>query len=639
MRSRKFLPARSVRLGLADFGRSVIIACLLVGWPGPAWAAITGLNTSGQNTYTDGFSFTRDASWQVVAVPNLSGDNSVPWSPPDGQSVPYDAYVYSTIAGSWIGAAWNGSGFANGGIAVPNGTAYWIGADSIYAAPTGNGGTQRDTAFRTTFVNTGSAGNYRLNFAATGDNFISIYANGTVASTGTNRYTVTGGDQIGTTAGNFTTMINYDSVVPLLSGTNELYVIIGDLGGAVGMVFGGFAEPTLLTPYWAPAAGAGGTQTWNTTDTFWAPNANGSGTKDNWDNAVTYNSNAYFGGTPGVVTTSGTLNVNTINLTTSGYEITGGSGSRLNFFGVSGSTPAIKLASGVSGTINANFSGGGGNFYDLNITGTGAGRGTLTYGGNSSMSGAFGMTYNVTNANLVLNGTFSAGNAGISLASNASLAGTGRTTGGVLGAGTINPGPSGTNSGVLTAGAVLPSGGLDFTFVYSGTAPTYGDASNSVNDVLRLTGGAPFASALTSANTKTLFLNLTKAELVPGTILEGGFFTDVASDFTSFLNNQTWNNAGFQVYVLDNGGGTDNFLNGVGYYNWRNPAMFGWDQSLFLSTTPRTANFGSGGVNGQVMLLTVAVPEPTTLALLGVAGFGVAAAAAKRNRRARPGPA
>jgi hypothetical protein len=610
--------------------RSVVIACLLVGWPGPAWAAITGLTTSGQNTYTDGFSFTRDASWQVVAVPNLTGDNSVPWNPPNGQTVPYDSYVFSTIPGNWVGAAWNGSGFANAGIAVPNGTAYWIGADSIFTAPTGisGGGVsgQRDTAFRTTFVNTGSAGNYRLNFAATGDNFISIYANGTVTSTGTNRYTVTGGNQVGNTAGDFSTMVSYDSVVPLLSGTNELYVIIGDQGGAVGMVFGGFSQPTVLTPYWAPAAGAGGTQTWNTTDTFWAPAADGSGTKDNWDNAVTYNSNAYFGGTPGVVTTSGTLNVNTVNLTTSGYTITNGSGSRLNFFGVSGSTPAIKLASGVSGTINANFSGGSGNFYDLNITGTGSSPGTLTYGGNSTMGGQYGMTYNVTNANLVLNGTFSAGNAGIGLASNASLAGTGKTTGAVLGAGLINPGPSGTSSGILTAGAVLPSGGLDFTFVFSGTAPTYGDGSNSVNDVLRLTGGGPFASALTSANIMNVFLADLDAAGVATFLSEAGLgmkytgaiFTDADTNFLSSVVSGR-----YAFYFLGDGNGTAATINGQGYYGLRDIDP-NWTRTFAIGTEAVTANFASGSELGQVMTFTVAVPEPSTIALLGMAGIGIA---------------
>ena len=99
-----------------------------------------------------------------------------------------------------------------------------------------------------------------------------------------------------------------------------------------------------------------------------------------------------------------------------------------------------------------------------------------------------------------------------------------------------------------------------------------------------------------------------------------------AADFAALLYIATWNNAGFTVYVLGDGSGTDNFLNDQGNFNWRNPAMFGWDQSLFLSTVPQTANFGSGNVNGQVMLLTVAVPEPSTYALgLAAAGlFGLA---------------
>jgi hypothetical protein len=35
-------------------------------------------------------------------------------------------------------------------------------------------------------------------------------------------------------------------------------------------------------------------------------------------------------------------------------------------------------------------------------------------------------------------------------------------------------------------------------------------------------------------------------------------------------------------------------------------------------TTAETANFGSGPINGQVMTLTVAVPEPSSIALAGV---------------------
>jgi len=85
--------------------------------------------------------------------------------------------------------------------------------------------------------------------------------------------------------------------------------------------------------------------------------------------------------------------------------------------------------------------------------------------------------------------------------------------------------------------------------------------------------------------------------------------------------------------VLGDGNGTDNFINGQGYYNWRNPAMFGWDQSLFMSTTPETASFAGGTVNGQVMLLSIAVPEPCTIVLLGVGAAGLGYARFRRRTR------
>ena len=369
------------------------------------------------------------------------------------------------------------------------------------------------------------------------------------------------------------------------------------------------------TAYWAPGAGAGGTDTWNGSQgtTFWAPNSNGSGTKQPWNNGLA-SSVAVFGGTPGTVTTSGTVQSNQLSFTTNGYTVAGGTGSRVDFIG---SSPVVRLASGVSTTISANLGGSG----PLAISGTGS-RGRLNLAGNSTVSGGL----QVTNALLSLSGTVQ-GN--VSVAASAALGGTGRINGTVGGAGSVNPGNS---PGILTVESINPSEGLDFALEFSGTAPNYGNASSSVNDVLRLTGSTPFTTGLTSANTKTLFLNMTEAELAVGTILKGGFFTDLATDFTSLLNNQTWDNAGFQVYVLGDGNGTDNRLNGVGYYNWRNPAMFGWNQSLFLSTTAETADFGSGPINGQVMTLTVAVPEPSSIALAGV-GTCLAGLSCWRRRR------
>ena len=274
-----------------------------------------------------------------------------------------------------------------------------------------------------------------------------------------------------------------------------------------------------------------------------------------------------------------------------------------------GSSPAIQLSSGVAATINTNLVASG----PLAVTGTGT-RGTATLGGVITASDGV----QVTGANLKLAGTVQGD---VSVAATAALGGTGRINGTIGGAGTVAPGNS---PGILTADSVDPWSGLDFAFEFSGTAPNYANASASVNDVLRLTGTTPFISALTSANTKTLFLNFTEQQLAVGTILQGGFFTDADGDFLSLINNATWDNAGFTVYVLGDGNGTDNRLNGQGYYNWRNPAMFGWTQSLFASTEVVNANFTGGTETGRVLQLVVGVPEPSTyaMALAGLACGG-----------------
>jgi autotransporter-associated beta strand protein len=313
-------------------------------------------------------------------------------------------------------------------------------------------------------------------------------------------------------------------------------------------------------------------------------------------------------GTTNRVDASGTVAAATLTLT---GNVTEGSG---RTFALGGENAGVNV-----------YAGSIGNGTNLALLKDGSTTWRLT--GTSTYSGAT----TVAAGRLEVNGSL--GSTAVTVQSGATLGGSGSIGGTIGGAGTVNPGNS---PGILTAAAVDPSAGTDFVFEFSGTAPNYGNASASVNDVLRLTGSTPFISALSSANTKTLFLNFTKAELALGTTLEGGFFTDLRTDFTSLLNNQTWNNAGFQVYVRGDGNGTDNALDGVGYYNWRNPAMFGWDQSLFLSTVPRTANFGAGNVEGQAMLLTIAVPEPSAWAL-ALAGLACGGWALRRRRTGRTG--
>lgn len=313
----------------------------------------------------------------------------------------------------------------------------------------------------------------------------------------------------------------------------------------------------------------------------------------------------YSGSAQVLTLTSGT-SVTSIQITSSGYQLLGTGTNGFNFYA---DNREIRLGSGVSATIAAPV-----NSPSAGLLLTGSGSpgvlqlgGPVTVGGTTSVSGLLlNVSGTITTLELLLDAT-------------SKLGGTGQVNGVVAGAGSVSPGNS---PGILTATQVHPSGGLDFTFEFSGTVPNYASGTASVNDVLRLTGTTPFGAALTSANSKTLFLNFTKEQLSLGTVLKGGFFTDMDTDFTSLLNDNRSNNGGFAVYVLGDGLGTNASLNGQGYYNWRNAAMFGWQQSLFLSTTAETADFGSGSVNGRAMTFIVGVPEPSTCAM-GLAGAGL----------------
>jgi hypothetical protein len=365
--------------------------------------------------------------------------------------------------------------------------------------------------------------------------------------------------------------------------------------------------------YWAPGSGAGGNGTWTNSNAYWTTDAAGLTTKQPWTNGVGV---AYFGGASGTVSVGENVAVNQVYFTTGGYAVQS-AGGQINY----GNGGTITASTGTA-TISATQS----VANNLKISGNG----TVVLSGATTLG--FGKDLLVDGGKLLVNGSVDNGFGSVTVTAGF-LGGTGAINSSVRGNGLLNPGLTGSASGILAATQLNPSDGLDLTFVFSGTSPNYGSASNSSNDVLRLTGNpqftAPFAASLTSANMKSLLLNMTAAQLTPGTVLKGGFFTDAAIDFTSSLNNEIWDNAGFEVYVLGDGLGTDNIINGQGYYAWR--TLFGWTQSLFLSTTPETANFASGTVNGQVMTLTIAVPEPSTVLLLAFAGVGYA----YRRRRQR----
>lgn len=546
----------------------------------------------------------RDSNWSVVAVPGT-------YNPPSSQTVPYDSYVPFTAPGVFYGG-----GSPQTGLVSLGGTNYWIAPQpttSSIAAPTYNWIAQQQFYVPV-------AGFYRFDFPGAGDNEMEFYIDGSVNTTSPQRPTITGGQQIGGRAGNFTSITTFTGGAQLSAGTHTASMVLWDYGGETGALIGSSTFAPAVA-YWAPGSVAGGNGTWTNGNAYWTTDSAGLTTKQPWTNGVGV---AYFGGTSGTVSVGENVSVNQIYFTFPNYVVQGGGGA-ISY----GNGGTITTYSGTA-TIAAaqSFSNG------LKI----AGNGTTVLSGTTTLSGA--QVVLVDSSHLLVNGFVTSGGAqGTVYVSKGNLGGTGRIYSKIAGNGLVNPGLTGTASGILAAEQFVATDGLDVTFVFSGTTPTYSNSSDSVNDVLRLTGNPiftpPFPTSLTSANTKTLFLNFTKEQLTLGTgsitSLKGGFFTDAANDFTSSLYNATWDNGGFKVYVLGDGLGTDNFINGQGYYNWRNPAMFGWDQSLFLSTVPQTANFSTGTVNGQVMMLSIAVPEPSTFVLLSVAGV---AYACWRRRRA-----
>jgi autotransporter-associated beta strand protein len=129
----------------------------------------------------------------------------------------------------------------------------------------------------------------------------------------------------------------------------------------------------------------------------------------------------------------------------------------------------------------------------------------------------------------------------------------------ISGVGTVAP--RGTlASGILTASSAAPQAGMNFEFDFAtaDSDPVWFSPSSSENDVLRLTGATPIASALTSANTVRLYFGTTSLD--PTTTFKGGFFT--TADSTALITNAT-----LEAYVLGDGLGTDIVHADLGYYS------------------------------------------------------------------------
>jgi hypothetical protein len=252
-----------------------------------------------------------------------------------------------------------------------------------------------------------------------------------------------------------------------------------------------------------------------------------------------------------------------------------------------------------------------------------AGRFLLKSSGTLATSGSVAVQYGT--AVLGLTTTVSATGT-LTTDSGATLAGTGFVTNAIGGAGLVSPGNS---PGILTAGSLDPSAGTDFLFEITGAAPDFTNRAASINDVLRLTDSiSPFASSLGAGNVVNVLFNLSSgtAPVTAGTYT-GGFFTDLNTNFSASISSGS-----FAYWVLGaygSGSSQQQFAVGPEGSLVTYSRLEAFDSSLSVqpSVVPQT-----GTVTGQITQFVV-VPEPSTLALMGI-GIGMAAWNIRRRYRA-----
>ena len=339
--------------------------------------------------------------------------------------------------------------------------------------------------------------------------------------------------------------------------------------------------------------------------------------------------------TTGTTTLNGLLNAATLNVNsgtlTAGSSgrftgtptVTVSNGATLNLAGneTFGSLAGAGSVSNSAGRITA-----GGNNSSTTFSGVLSGAGELTKTGIGRLSLSGSSSYNgataVSAGELNLSGGSIASSA-VTVASGASLSGYG-SVGTIGGAGAINPGNS---PGILTTPQVNPSGGTDFNFEMTGTAPTYNNAASSVNDVIRITSGTPFSQALAAGNGINIYFSGDALFTGSPKTITGGFFTGQSTNFASSITNATYN------YYFANGAGSTTY-NGASYYNKTQyeSLVLGTNMLITVTTVAQTANFGSGDINGQVMQVQV-IPEPSTYALLGLSAVAFGAYRWRRRRR------
>jgi len=179
----------------------------------------------------------------------------------------------------------------------------------------------------------------------------------------------------------------------------------------------------------------------------------------------------------------------------------------------------------------------------------------------------------------------------------------------VSGTGIVSPDGTSGPDGILTVGSLAPAGGMSFNFDLAAaqTPPAWSTPTQSVNDVLRLTGTTPFATPLASENLVRLFVETTA--LTAGDWFDAGFFA--TTNQTPALAAGT-----YATYVLGDGLGTDIEHSGLFFYtlaNWNAKAGTALASTVTMVST--TASFdGTTSTPGWIMRTTYA-PAPSGITI------------------------
>lgn len=216
---------------------------------------ITGLHGTGLNYSAT--TATQDAHWNIAALPasGTGGALGAAWIPTGGGGS-------TNIPGGWLGG--NGNAGANGN--------RWLSVQANNTSSLIASGVTNDyysTIFSTTFT-ASAAGTVWLSFDIAADNRATVFLGGSITGTGTDRPTITGGQQVGNQIWNVgATVANPDTFprafslqqtaagfVNVVAGTNTLYVVVDDYISVPGATtFGSIGLLLTVNPAAVPGSG------------------------------------------------------------------------------------------------------------------------------------------------------------------------------------------------------------------------------------------------------------------------------------------------------------------------------------------------------------------------------------------------